>query len=47
MENLLTPKNILKSIAGLIVFIILLVNLLAHLVLLLVDLVDVNNYEFL
>lgn len=28
MENLLTPKNILKSIAGLIVFIILLVTLL-------------------
>ena len=28
MENLLTPKNIIKSIAGLIVFIILLVTLL-------------------
>ncbi len=28
MENLLTPKNIIKSIAGLIVFIILLVVLL-------------------
>ena len=28
MENLLTPKNTLKSIAGLIVFIILLVTLL-------------------